>query len=572
MYVRVSKGLYEKNKSFFEKMGMNEFTFRGRNTMQVDLKKLKIATLRELLKVCESTPGAYGAKAAVVDLQTWISMLAGDGADGVKCRSLEQFQSLCSMMIFETKHRWLFEEDESGNFLPHFAASVHYYNGLRSESHPYVTIDLHSARLGLNEIEAASFYGIDVVGKTVAQALLDKGWLIENESLVQAYLKDIAYFEDIHGDVGAQVLVNGIGSTRVSSYEGDSERYWRGDSLQIGSTEAPDRAVIDIDHESDKEARQSRSLPSNEFWQKFKTHARHDVSEEHIDEDAEDDPDDVEAAACHSVPQHPVVAIYSFSKSRRLAVHVNCVRRYEYKSGIGDMLIIPEDQRSLVDMLVSDKTIFNDVVAGKSGGAIILCAGPPGMGKTLTAQVYSETSKRPLYSIQCSQLGIDVNELENLLHRVFARSKRWGAILLLDEADVYVRARGDDLIQNAIVGVFLRTLEYYDGVLFLTTNRSDLVDDAISSRCIARIDYTAPDRDLARKIWHGISRVSGHEMSDELIEQLLSEFPGVSGRDIKNLIKLGGIVARFRSEPISIEHLRFARKFKATSNASEQTE
>ena len=38
---------------------------------------------------------------------------------------------------------------------------------------------------------------------------------------------------------------------------------------------------------------------------------------------------------------------------------------------------------------------------------------------------------------------------------------------------------------NAVVGVFLRVLEYFNGLLFLTTNRIDDIDEAIVSRCIA---------------------------------------------------------------------------------------
>ena len=59
---------------------------------------------------------------------------------------------------------------------------------------------------------------------------------------------------------------------------------------------------------------------------------------------------------------------------------------------------------------------------------------------------------------------------------------------LLDEADVFVLERGLDLVQNAIVAEFLRTLEYFDGLLFLTTNRMNGVDEAILARCAAVIE------------------------------------------------------------------------------------
>jgi len=64
--------------------------------------------------------------------------------------------------------------------------------------------------------------------------------------------------------------------------------------------------------------------------------------------------------------------------------------------------------------------------------------------------------------------------------------------MLIDEADVYIKRRQDDITMNAVVGVFLRVLEYFNGLLFLTTNRIDDIDEAIVSRCIALIRFYSP--------------------------------------------------------------------------------
>ena len=44
------------------------------------------------------------------------------------------------------------------------------------------------------------------------------------------------------------------------------------------------------------------------------------------------------------------------------------------------------------------------------------------------------------------------------------RAQRWGAVMLIDEADVYIKRRDDDITMNAVVGVFLRVLEYFNGL------------------------------------------------------------------------------------------------------------
>jgi SpoVK/Ycf46/Vps4 family AAA+-type ATPase len=55
--------------------------------------------------------------------------------------------------------------------------------------------------------------------------------------------------------------------------------------------------------------------------------------------------------------------------------------------------------------------------------------------------------------------------------------------MLIDEADIFLEKRStEDIERNAVVGTFLRLLEYYDGVLFLTTNRVHNFDEAFYSR------------------------------------------------------------------------------------------
>ena len=67
---------------------------------------------------------------------------------------------------------------------------------------------------------------------------------------------------------------------------------------------------------------------------------------------------------------------------------------------------------------------------------------------------------------------------------------RWGAILLLDEADVFLERRSSqDLVRNGLVSVFLRKLEYCEGVMFLTTNRVAQFDEAILTRIHLMLRY-----------------------------------------------------------------------------------
>ena len=136
------------------------------------------------------------------------------------------------------------------------------------------------------------------------------------------------------------------------------------------------------------------------------------------------------------------------------------------------------------------------------------------------------------------QLGLNVAAMENALKDALTRAQRWGAVMLIDEADVYIKRRDNDITMNAVVGVFLRVLEYFNGLLFLTTNRIDDIDEAIVSRCIALIKSYPPDAAARGKIWRVMSEQFGLTVAPTLLDDLVELFPAASGRDIKGLAKL----------------------------------
>jgi AAA+ superfamily predicted ATPase len=80
-------------------------------------------------------------------------------------------------------------------------------------------------------------------------------------------------------------------------------------------------------------------------------------------------------------------------------------------------------------------------------------------------------------------LGTDAEKLERNLVEITSLAYKWGAIILIDEADVYLAERSLQEVQrNGLVSVFLRHLERFRGIMFLTTNRLPTFDDAFQSR------------------------------------------------------------------------------------------
>ncbi|KAI1094968.1 hypothetical protein F5B19DRAFT_505076 [Rostrohypoxylon terebratum] len=178
-------------------------------------------------------------------------------------------------------------------------------------------------------------------------------------------------------------------------------------------------------------------------------------------------------------------------------------------------LVLPPGYKDIVLAMVKNHTagtrILNnglrqtpevDLVKGKGKGCIILIHGAPGVGKTSTAECVAAYTRRPLFPITCGDVGYQPLEVEKNLDRVFNLAHRWGCVLLLDEADVFLAKRNrEDIKRNGLMSIFLRTLEYYPGILFLTTNRIGAIDDAFKSRLHLTLYYPQLDRKQSRKIW-----------------------------------------------------------------------
>lgn len=257
------------------------------------------------------------------------------------------------------------------------------------------------------------------------------------------------------------------------------------------------------------------------------------------------------------LPRHPIVEVYSLETHEPFWISVAHLAPYVYRPELREKLILPQAQRDLLDVLTTDTELLTgDLVEGKAAGNVILTKGMPGVGKTLTAEIYAEVCARPLYSVHAGNLGTTPREVAEALRAVFQRAKRWGCVLLLDEADVFVMTRGRDVVQNAIVAEFLRTMEYFDGLLFMTTNRGDDIDEAILSRCAAIIHYDPPGPALLPEVWRVMSGNFEAGLEEGLITELVALFPQITPRDVKMLLRLTLRVARSRGEPLSAELFR----------------
>ncbi|KAL1600811.1 hypothetical protein SLS60_007199 [Paraconiothyrium brasiliense] len=258
-------------------------------------------------------------------------------------------------------------------------------------------------------------------------------------------------------------------------------------------------------------------------------------------------------------------------------------------------LVAPQEQKDLIlsfaESQVKSRDDFDDFIQGKGQGIIMLLAGPPGVGKTLTAESVAEAMKAPLYSIGAADLGSEFSParlppprgetiprwlarmlntdagkpsaLENKLHDILEMCSKWNAVLLIDEADVFMEARSTaDLDRNKLVAIFLRLLEYFSGIMFLTTNRLENMDAAFESRIHLTLNYAELDKPSRKHIWSTFltsharnknSNISVGAFGEAELERLARE--KLNGRQIKNVVKTAMLLASKYDECLGMGHL-----------------
>jgi len=250
---------------------------------------------------------------------------------------------------------------------------------------------------------------------------------------------------------------------------------------------------------------------------------------------------------------------YSLKEKKWLTFFIALVKEIQWSERAFQSLVLPEDQKDLILALTesqrANRDKFDDVIQGKGMGMIMLLSGPPGVGKTLTAESVAETMRTPLYMLAASDLGSSSTEVESKLSNVLEMCQKWNAVLLIDEADVFLEERAShDLERNKLVSIFLRILEYYSGVLFLTTNRAAKIDPAFQSRIHISMTYSELSPSSRRHVWvNFIAGLSKAEFSDEELDRL-SRYK-MNGREIKNVLKTAQLLASSKNAQLGFQHV-----------------
>lgn len=296
----------------------------------------------------------------------------------------------------------------------------------------------------------------------------------------------------------------------------------------------------------------------------------------------------------------PLLRGYALKEKQWLNLFVNSVHDITFNSRAFESLVLPENQKELILGFTATqqgyRNTYDDVIEGKGRGIIILLCGPPGVGKTLTAESVAEEMKVPLFIMSAGDLGIDSRHIEARLLNVLGMCTRWNAILLLDEAEIFLEERSlHELERNKIVSIFLRVLEYHEGIMFLTTNRVQTFDPAFQSRIHISIDYPELSIESRLTVWknflgrHDILQAAArerapknpasairsvaesnisteeelakrhqactqpHAITTRQLDQLC--LMNMNGRQIKNVLKTAQLLASRKGESLKHSHI-----------------
>lgn len=234
----------------------------------------------------------------------------------------------------------------------------------------------------------------------------------------------------------------------------------------------------------------------------------------------------------------PYLFGFSFGAKKWGEMYVDHLKEIKYDDSAFDYLVLdPYIKKMMKALILNVKMSFKDIIGGKSGGCIFMLHGPPGVGKTLTCEAVAELLHKPLYSVTVGELGTDVDSLEKRLNNILEIANAWDAVILIDEADIFMEARNkNDIERNGMVSIFLRLLERHQGVMFLTTNRNEDLDPAFKSRISIIIGYEPLGIDARKQVWTNLLKASGLHL-DETSKNELAQIE-LNGRQIKNAIRM----------------------------------
>lgn len=196
-----------------------------------------------------------------------------------------------------------------------------------------------------------------------------------------------------------------------------------------------------------------------------------------------------------------------------------------------------------------------------AGGVRGLFAGPSGTGKTLAAHWLAHGLGKDLFRIDlAASVSKYIGETEKNLDRAFAAAEELDCILLLDEGDALMTRRtevgsANDRYANLETNFLLQRIEVYEGILLVTSNAPDRIDEAFARRMDVVVQFRLPDETLRYEILD--RHLGSHSASDALIQEIACRC-ALSGGQLRNLALHARLLALDAGVPLGDGQVRVA--------------
>jgi cell division protease FtsH len=202
----------------------------------------------------------------------------------------------------------------------------------------------------------------------------------------------------------------------------------------------------------------------------------------------------------------------------------------------------------------------------------LLLVGPPGVGKSMGAEVMAHEAGVPFFELDASDLKVEGvwGSAEKRLREFFTNVREnTPAIVFIDEIDSIASKRtanphdgaqqAENNLRNALLLLLEQPTKASEFILTLGgTNRPEVLDEAVLSRLSVTIRFFLPDLEAREKLWQHYTtpyakrlEVSPRELAH------LSE--GYSGRDIASVCREAPLLAHAKKyEVVGINEFKDA--------------
>lgn len=206
---------------------------------------------------------------------------------------------------------------------------------------------------------------------------------------------------------------------------------------------------------------------------------------------------------------------------------------------LADLVLTPETRASLERYVIEQRRAQALADHGLKPRRRLLLYGPPGGGKTMTAQALAGELKLPLVRVRLEVVFSKfLGETASTLSDIFAEATRARGVYLFDEFDALGRTRHDDNEVGEIrrvVTTFLQLLDadHSDSLLIAATNTGHALDTALFRRFDDVIELPMPTEEQRRELLSRLLRSWRIKPTGNLVAQTA----GLSFADIRAAVE-----------------------------------